>query len=206
MTGSGTGLREIKKQLTREAIADAAYQLVLDKGLENVTIDEIAQLAFISPRTFSNYFSCKEEAVVAAGSPVFSGILEALDERPTDEPPLHSLGELVVDAVRDRTDEQLAVTAGKLRLSQRYPAMQPYEAARYDAFETAIGERIAARTGTELATDLYPGLVAAVVTGALRVAVASWVHADAPRERLPELLTEAFQELADGLPLPAASR
>ena len=68
MSDAPVGLRSIKKQLTRESIADAALRLSLEKGLSHITIDEIAHLAFVSPRTVSNYFSCKEEAVVAAGS------------------------------------------------------------------------------------------------------------------------------------------
>ena len=60
--GDQRGLRELKKQITREAIADAARQLALGNGLDHVTLDEIAHVAFVSPRTVSNYFSCNGEA------------------------------------------------------------------------------------------------------------------------------------------------
>ena len=43
------GLRELKKQITRETIADAAVQLALEKRPRHVTIEEIAHVAFISP-------------------------------------------------------------------------------------------------------------------------------------------------------------
>ena len=60
------GLRERKKALTHRTIADAAFTLTVEHGLEHVTIDQIADLAFVSPRTVSNYFMSKEAAVVAA--------------------------------------------------------------------------------------------------------------------------------------------
>ena len=82
------GLRALKKQMTHEAIAEAALKLTLDKGLDHATIDEIARRAFVSPRTFSNYFSCKEEAVVAADDHYTDDVVTALQKRPADEPPL----------------------------------------------------------------------------------------------------------------------
>src|SRR6187551_1090508 len=94
MTEPQEGLRSIKKRMTRDQIADAALQLTLEKGLENVTSDEIAHLAFVSPRTVSNYFSCKEEAVVAAGSSL-PELVELYARSPQDDAPLHALRQVV---------------------------------------------------------------------------------------------------------------
>jgi AcrR family transcriptional regulator len=58
------GLRERKRLATRRAIQRAALQVVRERGFGNVTVDEIARIADISPRTFFNYFSTKEDAVL----------------------------------------------------------------------------------------------------------------------------------------------
>jgi len=58
------GLRERKRLATRRAIQLAAIQLVADNGLDRLTVDEIGRVADISPRTFFNYFSTKEAAIV----------------------------------------------------------------------------------------------------------------------------------------------
>ncbi|NOV96787.1 TetR family transcriptional regulator [Isoptericola halotolerans] len=58
------GLRERKKQERADAIVDAAQSLVLDRGLDAVTVEEIADVAGISARTFFNYFDTKDDAVL----------------------------------------------------------------------------------------------------------------------------------------------
>jgi AcrR family transcriptional regulator len=57
------GLRERKKQQTREALSWAALRLAIDRGLGNVLVEDIAAEAGVSPRTFNNYFSSKAEAI-----------------------------------------------------------------------------------------------------------------------------------------------
>lgn len=62
-------LRERKRTDTFRSIHDAASQLVLDRGLVNVTVDEIVERAGVSQRTFFNYFPTKEDAVVGLRTP-----------------------------------------------------------------------------------------------------------------------------------------
>jgi AcrR family transcriptional regulator len=58
------GLRERKRLATRRAIQLAAIEMVRERGLDGTTVDEIARVADVSPRTFFNYFASKEEAIV----------------------------------------------------------------------------------------------------------------------------------------------
>jgi len=80
------GLRERKKTETRVAIQQAVLFLALGRGLDAVTADEIAAAANVSVRTFHNYFGSKEEALVAAWVSEFRVYVEALRDRPADEP------------------------------------------------------------------------------------------------------------------------
>lgn len=65
-------LRERKRTDTYRSIHDAAAELVLDRGLASVTVDEIAERAGVSARTFFNYFPTKEDAVVGVHPPSLS--------------------------------------------------------------------------------------------------------------------------------------
>ena len=80
------GLRERKKLDTRRALSDAALELAFERGLENVTRDDIAARAGVSLRTFNNYFTGKYEAVAYRQIQRMRRSLAVFRERPADEP------------------------------------------------------------------------------------------------------------------------
>jgi AcrR family transcriptional regulator len=63
------GLREQKRIATKRALQVALLRLSLERGFDNVTVEEVAQAAQVSPRTFFNYFTSKEEAVAVPHGP-----------------------------------------------------------------------------------------------------------------------------------------
>ena len=167
------GLRELKKQMTRETIADAALRLALEKGVSEVTIQEISRVAVVSPRTFSNYFSCKEEAVAAAATHDPRTLIENFNDRPRSEAPLQSLSEVLVEYAGSHVPERLQLSVQKLRLEEDSPSMRPFTMAQYEGLEAALRVVIAERTETTLETDVYPWLVAAaavsVISSSMRI-------------------------------------
>src|SRR5256714_941819 len=86
-----SGLRERKKQRTRDALVDAAFALFRRKGFEATTIDEIADAVDVSPRTFFRYFESKEDVALTLLDLQFSTIYEEFAARPAHEPVLTAL-------------------------------------------------------------------------------------------------------------------
>src|SRR5436305_8750905 len=91
----GGSLRERKKLATRQALGGAAMRLAIERGLDNVLVEDIAAAAGVSPRTFNNYFANKYEAICALALDRSFRIGAALRERPAGE----SLWEAVMAAV-----------------------------------------------------------------------------------------------------------
>ena len=75
-----TSLREHKKSRTRQELAQAAYEVIRDHGVDALSADAIVQRAGVSRRTFFNYFPTVEAAVV----PVVEEFLDALTQRVQD--------------------------------------------------------------------------------------------------------------------------
>ncbi|TDV35378.1 TetR/AcrR family transcriptional regulator [Actinophytocola oryzae] len=89
------GLRERKKRETRLALSHATIRLAVERGWDNVTVEDIAAAVNVSERTFRNYFGSKAEAVVATHVERARRMADALRERPTSEP----LWDAVVNSV-----------------------------------------------------------------------------------------------------------
>jgi AcrR family transcriptional regulator len=117
------GMRERKKERTREAIVRVALQLFEEKGFDAATVEEIAAAADISPRTFFRYFTSKEDVVFLGQDEENAMIVELLRARPPDEPPLDWLLRVTrLLLARDR--EMFGHVPQGLRLIQRTPALR----------------------------------------------------------------------------------
>src|SRR5690348_777086 len=87
------GLRERKKQQTRETIVRVALELFGERGYDETTLAEIAEAADVSPRTIFSYFDSKEEILFCESSHSLEEVKAALEQRPE--------GTTTVDAIRN---------------------------------------------------------------------------------------------------------
>ncbi|ROR73240.1 TetR family transcriptional regulator [Bogoriella caseilytica] len=196
------GLRELKKQMTRQAITNAALRLTREKGLDSVTVDEIAREAFVSPRTVSNYFTSKEEAVLSAGALDWRSVIEEFARDPRTERPLEVMCELMCQFIRARPRDELELLRQSIELVDANPSLRSYQSAAITRLEDVVRDLMATRTGIDPATHMYPWLVAAAAGSAVRSALRLWEHSGADADRLPELIEEAFGQISAGLPAP----
>ena len=190
------GLRERKKQQTRERIRREAYRLFAEHGYEATTVDQIADAAEVSSSTFFRYFPIKEDVVIQ--DEYDPALAEALRSRPADEPVLEAIlgtlkGSLGATLQQDREDLLL-----RTRLTFEDPALRAHNVAEQDRSERAMAEVIAERTGRDPA-DLEIRCAAAAIIAVFTTLVRYWVEG-AGQEDLAELYARHLPLLARGLP------
>ena len=188
--GERGGLRERKKLAIRRALGAASVRLAVERGPENVTIEDITAEADVSLRTFGNYFSGKYEAICALGTDRARRIGAELLARPAREPLWAALVNAVLAHYEDAGGEWLAW----VRLAATAPALRGENLKVAAEMQQALAEAITTRTGTDAEQDMYPQVLAGAVTAAAQVAVRRW--AAGPPGPLRPLLCRALDQLA----------
>jgi AcrR family transcriptional regulator len=206
VTGQLPGLRERKKADTRRALSDAALNLAFERGLENVTREDIADLAGVSVRTFNNYFAGKYEALAYRQTERLRRSAALLRVRPADEPLWTAIEHAMLEPLLADFDDAYGVQSWlpnremlaevrKLLLSQQVQNAVPQQL--FDQWIQVVAER----TGTDPERDMYPRLVVAVVRAVADAAVDAYARADPP-VAITELLRSGFAAVSAGLPEP----
>jgi AcrR family transcriptional regulator len=188
---AGEGLRERKKLAIKQALALAAVRLAVERGLENVRVEDITDAVNVSRRTFTNYFSCKEEAIASLGAGRFARAAQALRDRPAGEAVADSLAEVFAaqhEAAAQLDPERVA----PIRMMMTSPALQGEALRTMIAAEGPLAKAIADRTGADSQGDLHPHVLAAVMA-AVRTATEHWTTSNA---LLPDLIRQAVRQVA----------
>jgi AcrR family transcriptional regulator len=195
-----SGLRERKKLATRLALHEAALRLVADRGLDAVSVDDIADRADVSPRTFFNYFPSKIDAILGLDPEGPHRQAAAFLGRPADESATDALRATArAQAVEMAEDSDLWPL--RLKVIDAHPALLGHLAAAFGEAEKALAGAIAERTGTQVGADVQPTLLAGVAGVAIRTSLHRWLAGDFTAS-LPALVDEAWDALVAGLPAP----
>jgi AcrR family transcriptional regulator len=206
------GLRERKKQQTRQLIADTARRLFAERGFERVTVAEIAREAGVAEKTVFNYFPTKED--------LFYSRLEAFEEELLEAIRTREPGETVLAAFRGfllrprglfdlgaRGEEEEATRQVQTitRVITESPALLARERQVFDRYALALAALIAEETGSA-PTDVKPRAVANALLGVHRALIdysRERALAGAPASKVAgELRTQAkraFAQLEEGL-------
>ena len=193
-----SGLRERKKTATRLALHEAALRLVAERGLDGVSVDDIAARADVSPRTFFNYFASKDDAVVGLDPAAPAAQAAAFAARPPEESPVEAMRAIAREgAIRMAEDPQLWPL--RLQVVETNPTLVAKLAAAFGESDRVLATAIAERTGTRVDADALPMLLAGVAGAAMRTSLHRWFASDFTAS-LPDLVDEAWDAVAAGLP------
>ncbi|MFI6584024.1 TetR/AcrR family transcriptional regulator [Embleya sp. NPDC050493] len=180
--GTTTGLRERKKERTREALVDAAQELFLRKGYDATTIDEIVAAVEVSRRTFFRYFAGKEEVALARAMEFEALFLDALTSRPADEAPLTALRragtEVFARVAGEERDGAGREFLHMRRLIEDTPVLLAASLRNMIESERRMAEEIARREGLTPGTDRRPALLVTLYHSVMRVAMDEWIEGE----------------------------
>jgi AcrR family transcriptional regulator len=168
------GLRGRKRAATRRALGAAAMQLVTERGLQ-VTVEEIAERAGVSTRTFFNYFSTKEEAITVGHDAMAASFVAALAARPAEESVWESLRVVTKEALGAFRDADTSWLA-EARLADANPTVLAQVLLHQHHQEMQLADAIAARPGVAALPSGSARMAAALWTGAIKVAIDGWIE------------------------------
>jgi AcrR family transcriptional regulator len=193
-----SGLRERKKLATRLALHEAALRLVAERGLDRVSVDDIAERADVSPRTFFNYFPTKDDAVLGLDPAAPARQAEAIAARPADESAVEAMRAVAVAQAAEMAEDQ-QLWPLRLQVVEAHPVLIGKLAAAFGESDRVLAAAIAQRTDTGVDDALLPMLLAGVAAAAMRTALHRWLASDFTAS-LPDLVDEAWATVAAGLP------
>ena len=167
------GLRERKKQRTRQLIGDTARRLFVERGFDAVTVAEVARAADVAEKTVFNYFPTKEDLVYWRMESFEEELLAAVRERKPGEPALAAFARfvrqprgLLAAPDSDAVEELAALT----RMISESPALLAREQQIFAGYTAALAALLAAETGAR-AEDIEPWVAANALMGIHRALV-----------------------------------
>jgi AcrR family transcriptional regulator len=167
------GLRERKKERTREHIAETARTLFAERGFEGVTVAEIARAAEVSGPTVFNYFPRKEDLVFWRLGSFEDELLAAIRERPAGEPVLTAFGRFLLEQrglLAQPDPEARERLAGIARTIAGSPALLAREREIFAGYTDSLAALIAEEQDAGRG-DLRPWVAANAMIGAHRALV-----------------------------------
>ncbi|MEU1269303.1 TetR family transcriptional regulator [Streptomyces sp. NPDC005799] len=161
----------------RDALVAAAFQLFLERGYEQTTVDDIVALAGVGRRSFFRYFPSKEDVVFPDHERCLAEMTAFLAESTDDQEPVRRVCDAVRIVLRMYT-ENPTFSVQRYRLTKKVPGLRAYELSvvwRYErAFADYLRGRLAGRPDGTLRADVIAAAVAAAHNNALR----SWLRSD----------------------------
>jgi AcrR family transcriptional regulator len=166
------GLRERKKQQTRELLAETARRLFTERGFERVTVAEIARTADVSEQTVFNYFATKEDLVYWRLESFEEEMLAAIRERGPGESVLAAFGRFVL-LPRGMLGTYDAEERERLAALTRMIASSPALLAREQRIFAGYTDSLAAVLAEEVSDgEVEPWVAANAIMGVHRALVA----------------------------------
>jgi AcrR family transcriptional regulator len=191
------GLRARKKQTAMRRVQEVALDLFDERGFTNVSVEEIAAAAGISPSSVYRYFGTKEGIVLY--DDVDLQFIERTEAELGSHPPVAAVRRAMTDVFADFFERDDELARRKVRYAYEEPALRTANLETADSFVPLLAEVLARSTGRR-PDELDVQVIAAALVASLNAAVRHW-HASGYRTPLRKEIDRALSVLESGLPL-----
>jgi AcrR family transcriptional regulator len=181
--------RDRKKLRTKQQLIKAAVELFSERGFDSVTVEEIAERAWVSERTFFRYFPSKEDVLWPDSTEQLAMFQAAIVARPDTERPLEAVQNAMLE-LAGLMEVDTAFPVARAGIVADTPGLMARDMLEYSHWEHTVCDAIRQRTGAA-EDDVAPKMAAVVAGGALRVAFERWT-ADGATGDLREMISGAF--------------
>lgn len=162
-----SSLRERKKLKMREDLIEAAYKLFVQHGFDNTTVNDIANLAEVSPRTFFRYFSCKEDVIIDYELVEYDEIISALKSRPANESIWIALKKASVNVTRCCEEGAYGIDPNRFKtlrdLIRNHPSIRAKNNEILQSKKQLLTKLIAKKMGVNYLQDIRPAMLSTLL-------------------------------------------
>lgn len=192
-----------KQQLVRDAVSDAAIELFAAKGFDETTVDEIAEAAGVSRRSFFRYFASKDDLLAQSTLNYGAALTAAIETAPRDSAPLELLREAVLSMTRHAAS--LSHTRKSVEIAAKSASARQAYTSRLPEVEDNLARAYAARLKSSAGDETKPRLLAGLTLTITNVAIASWFKGEyrelsTSSRHVFQSLSRLFAESAGVLP------
>ncbi|WP_240330456.1 TetR family transcriptional regulator [Streptomyces sp. CB09001] len=178
-TGARSGARALARQAMKAQVSAMAFDLCVERGYDNTTVEDVCAVAGISRSTFFRYFTSKEDALLGDAADAGEHLLAALRARPDGEPVWdalrHALGALIERYAADpERGRQLT------RLIHGAPALAAAHHEKHAGWYALLRPELARRLGADPsdALDPRPSALIGAALSCVDATLASWAEGD----------------------------
>jgi len=187
--------RESQRRATRRALAEQALRLFTEHGYEETTVEEIANAAGVSERTFFLHFSTKAAAVFPDHEERLAAFVEMLGTAAEQRDPLAHLIHVVIARMRTSTPVRIA----RYALLETVPTLRDEDARTDRDYERAMAEYLVGCWGSSPEASLRAHAVANAIVAVVRASLTAWARdgvdgAEACAEMLHRMFGRPFDD------------
>ncbi|MEY9874652.1 AcrR family transcriptional regulator [Streptacidiphilus sp. MAP12-33] len=173
---AAVGIGDDTKPTMRESLVRAAFQLFLERGFEQTTIDDIVSLAGVGRRSFFRYFPSKEDVVFPDHEGCLAEMTAFLRAAPPDGDPVTQACDASRLVLRMYAADPV-FSVQRYRLTRQVPGLRAHELSVVWRYERALAEHLRERGAERADGALRADVVAAAVVAAHNHALRTWLRA-----------------------------